>query len=254
MNAFSMQDRTVLVVGGTRGIGRAIALQLARSGAIVIANFVRDAAAAQALAAAASSEGLKLTVLKADVTSEKGRAALNECIAGRSATLNSLVFAAATGVHRPFEQLSERHFDFTFALNVKAFLTLAQLLAPYMPAGSTMVALSSEGAANAVQQYHLVGASKAALESLARHLASELAGRGIRVNILAPGAVATDVWNVLPDAEQRLARAAARSPRGRLNTLEEVALAAQFLVSDASAGLIGHTLIADGGARMMSVS
>jgi enoyl-[acyl-carrier protein] reductase III len=119
-----------------------------------------------------------------------------------------------------------------------------------MPSGSSIVAVSSEGATHAVSHYSLVGASKGALESLARHTAAELAPKGIRVNILSPGTVLTDAWKVLPDAESRLAEASRRSFLGRLTTLEEVASAAQFLCSDASSGLVGHTLVVDGGARM----
>ena len=70
------------------------------------------------------------------------------------------------------------------------------------------------------------------------------------MNILSPGTVLTDAWKVLPDSEQRLAEAARRSMLGRLNTLEEVAWAAQFLCSDAAGGLVGHTLVVDGGARL----
>lgn len=249
--AFSMQDRVVLVVGGTRGIGRAISLQLARAGATVIANYVRDRASADQLAAEAQSAQLPIEVVRADVTSEKGRELLMGALTQRNAGLSSLIFAAATGVHRPFEQFTGRHFDFTFDLNVKTFLALAQRFTPLMAAGSTVVAVSSEGAYRAMPQYGLVGASKAALESLSRHLATELAGRGIRVNVLSPGTVVTDAWQVLPDSDARLAEAAARSPKGRLNTLEEVALAAQFLASDASAGIVGHTLVVDGGARVV---
>ena len=98
-------------------------------------------------------------------------------------------------------------------------------------------------------QYTLVGASKGALESLARHLAAELAPKGIRVNVLSPGTVLTDAWTVLPDAEARLAEAGRRSFLGRLTTAEEVAWAAQFLCSDAASGVVGHTLVVDGGAR-----
>jgi enoyl-[acyl-carrier protein] reductase III len=99
--------------------------------------------------------------------------------------------------------------------------------------------------------YAAVGASKGALESLARHLAVELAPRGIRVNILSPGSVETEAWDAFPDKEQRLAEAARRAPIGRTVTLEEVACAAQFLCSTAARGIVGHTLVVDGGARIV---
>jgi len=89
------------------------------------------------------------------------------------------------------------------------------------------------------------------LESLARHLAVELAPRGIRVNILSPGSVETEAWDAFPDKEQRLAEAARRAPIGRTVTLEEVACAAQFLCSTAARGIVGHTLVVDGGARIV---
>jgi enoyl-[acyl-carrier protein] reductase III len=143
-----------------------------------------------------------------------------------------------------------RHWDWTFALNARAFFELLQCLVPRMLAGSSIVAVSSEGAVRAVHQYTLVGASKGALESLARHVAAELGTRGIRVNVLSPGSVPTDTWKVLPDSERRLTEAARRSMLGRLTTLEEVAWAAQFLCSDAAGGVAGHTLVVDGGARL----
>jgi enoyl-[acyl-carrier protein] reductase III len=251
LHPFSMQGRLVLVVGGTRGIGRAIALQLARAGATVIANYVRDRASADSLTAEAQSSGLSIEVVRADVTSDKGKELLMSTLAERNPQLSSLIFAAATGVHRPFEEFTARHFDFTFDLNAKTFLALVQAVVAHMKPGSTIVAISSEGAVRAMPHYGLVGASKAALESLARHLAIELAPRGIRVNTLSPGTTQTDVWKVMPDAEKRLAAAAASSPKGRLNTVEEIAMAAQFLASDASAGVVGHTLVVDGGSRIV---
>jgi NAD(P)-dependent dehydrogenase (short-subunit alcohol dehydrogenase family) len=146
--------------------------------------------------------------------------------------------------------LSTRHFDWTFGLNVRAFFELVQRLSPRLPAGSSIVAISSEGAVRAVPHYSLVGASKGALESLVRHMAAELAPRGIRVNVLSPGTVFTDSWKVLPDAEARLAEACRRSFLGRLTTAEEVAWSVQFLCSEAASGLVGHTLVVDGGARL----
>lgn len=247
---FSLEGKQVLIVGGTRGIGRAIAWRFAAAGAKVLASYVRDDDSANALAADAVRAGLAIEAVRADASSDKGREQLVQSVGERFPTLSTLVFAAATGVHRPCEELTGRHFDFTYALNVKAFLALVQAFLPRMTAGGSIIAISSEGAVHAMPHYGLVGSSKAALESLSRHLAVELAPRGVRVNVLSPGTVKTDAWSVLPDAEQRLAAATRRTPRGKLTTLDEIACAAQFLASDAASGLAGHTLVVDGGARI----
>ena len=251
VDLFTVQGKRVMVVGGTRGIGRAIAWRLAAAGAEVVVNYVRNDETAAQLTAAAALAGTRITAVRADVSSDKGREELRRAVEQRFAALSVLVFAAATGIHRPYDKLSGRHFDFTFGLNVKAFLALVQDFAPMMQAGASIIALSSEGAVHAMPQYGLVGSSKAALESLCRHLAVELAPSGIRVNVLAPGAVKTDAWSALPDADRRLAAAASRTPRGTLTTVDEVAWAAQFLASDAASGLAGHTLVVDGGARIV---
>ena len=118
----------------------------------------------------------------------------------------------------PLDELTDRHFDFTFALNVRAFFKLIKLVKPRLQKGSSVVAISSWGATRALPYYTLVGASKGALESLARHLAVELAPEGIRVNILTAGAVLTDVWKAMPNSEARIAETIRRTPAGRLVT------------------------------------
>jgi enoyl-[acyl-carrier protein] reductase III len=212
-------------------------------------NYVRETAAADAAVAEAAEQGCKLAICRADMTSDKGREDLLAFVKERFSDLSVLVFAAATGVHRPLEGLTGRYFDFTFGLNVRAFLLSMQQYLPLLAPGASVIALSSEGAERAVPQYTLVGASKAALESMCRNLAVELAPRGVRVNVLSPGTVETDVWKAMPDAEARLAKARERSPTGALTALQDVARAAQFLASDASRGLNGHTLVVDSGAR-----
>ncbi|MCU0558677.1 MAG: SDR family oxidoreductase [Desulfobacterales bacterium] len=250
---FSLQGKRALVTGGTRGIGRAIAMRFARAGAVVIANYVRDVASAEALTAAAEAEGLRIELCRADLTSPKGMEQLLEQVQGRFETLSSLVHCAATGVHKPLEQLTPRHFDWTFALNARAFMDLViRLLPRFDPQGASVLGISSEGATRAIPQYTVVGASKGALEALVRHMAVELAPRGIRVNTLACGTIATDAWKSMPDAEIRLADAARRSPRGQLVSLEEVACCAQFLCSDAAAGIIGQAVVVDGGVRILA--
>lgn len=248
---FSVKGKRVLVTGGTRGVGRAISLQFARAGAVVIANYVRDSAAAEKLAAEAVTEGCSIELCRADLTTDKGMDRLMAFLEGRFETISGLIHCAATGVHRPFSELTLRHFDWTYALNVRAFFDLVHRLLPRFETGSSILAVSSAGAVSAVPFYTLVGSSKGALESMVRHLAVELAPRGIRVNAISPGTVMTDAWEVLPDREQRLADAIRRSPTGRLVTLDEVASAAQFLCSPAAGGIVGQTIVVDGGARIV---
>ena len=241
----------VLVTGGTRGIGRAISLRFARAGASVTANYLRNQKAAEALKAVAEQEGLPIELCRADLTSAEGLAQIVKAIRDTGEPLSGLVHCAATGVHRPLADLTTRHFDWTFALNVRAFFELVQALSDQFSNRSSVVAVSSIGGTRALPSYTLVGASKGALESLARHLAVELAPRGIRVNILAPGSVETDAWDAIPDREERLATAVRRTPIGRLVTAEEVASAAQFLCSEAASGIVGQTLIVDGGSAIV---
>ncbi|MBC8003254.1 MAG: SDR family oxidoreductase, partial [Opitutaceae bacterium] len=204
--------------------------------------------AAEKLKAEAAEEGCSIELCRADLTTDKGMQRLLDSVGDR---LSGLVHCAATGVHRPFPELTLRHFDWTYALNVRAFFDLVHRLLPRFETGTTILAVSSEGAVSAVPYYTLVGSSKGALESMVRHLAVELAPRGIRVNAISPGTVMTDAWEVLPDREERLAEAIRRSPLGRLVTLDEVAAAAQFLCSAAASGIVGQTLVVDGGARIV---
>ena len=247
-NLFSLRNKTVLVTGGTRGIGLAISLRFARAGASVVANYLRDEKSAQHLKEIAEQEHLAIALCRADLTTERGLEHLNQALEQGTPQLSGFVHCAATGIHRPIEELTERHLDWTFNLNLRVFFKLVKLLMERFSKGSSIVAVSSWGALRALPSYTLVGSSKAGLESLARHLAVELAPRGIRVNILTAGAVLTDAWKAMPNSEERIAETIRRTPGGRLVTAEEVAYGAQFLCSDASAGVIGHTLVVDGGA------
>jgi len=246
-STFALAGKRILVAGGTRGIGRAISAHFARSGAHVIANYARNDEAAQSLQEELSPDA-RVELCRGDLTTQEGKQRVLDAVG--TTPLSGLVYAAVTGVHRPLDELTLRHWDFTFALNVRAFFDLIKALRPRLGVGSTVVAISSEGATHAFPHYSLVGATKGALEALCRHLALELALSGIRVNVLSPGTVLTEALDAFPDKEARIHEAVARSPRGRLTTLDEVAHAAHFLCCDASAGLNGHTLVVDGGQRI----
>ena len=246
--AFSLHGKTMFITGGTRGIGRAISLQCARAGATVVAGYVRDENAAQSLRAEAAAEGSTIELCRADLTEVAGVELVVAALGDRP--LSALVHCAATGVHRPVGELTLRHWDFTVALNLRAFFHLVTTLRTRLAPGASIVALSSQGAVQSVPHYTLVGATKGGLEALCRHLAVELAPHGVRVNVLSPGSVLTDAWDAFPDKEVRLREAVSRSPAGRLTTVEEVARAALFLCCDASGGVNGHTLVVDGGQRI----
>jgi NAD(P)-dependent dehydrogenase (short-subunit alcohol dehydrogenase family) len=249
---FSLVNKTILITGGTRGIGQAISLRFARAGARVIANYLRDEKSAEHLKGIATEEGLAIALCRADLTNERGLEQLDRSLQEQGPSLSGFVHCAATGIHRPLEELTERHFDFTFNLNVRAFFKLVKLLMARFSPGSSIVAISSWGALRALPFYSLVGSSKGALEALARHLAVELAPGGIRVNILTAGAVLTDAWKAMPNSEARIAETLRRTPSGRLATPEEIAYGAQFLCSDAAAAIVGQTLVLDGGWGIMA--
>lgn len=251
-DSFSLRGRTFLITGGTRGIGQAVSLRFARAGAKVIANYLRNEEFAGQLKEIAAKEGLDVVLCRADLTSDRGMEQLAACLDQASPQISGFVHCAATGTHRRLEELTERHFDWTLSLNVRVFFKLVKTLLSRFERGSSIVAVSSWGALRALPYYSMVGASKGALESLSRHLAAELAPRGIRVNILTAGTVLTDVWRALPDSEARIAEAVRRAPIGRLVTAEEVAAGAQFLCSDAASGVVGQTLVVDGGAGIVA--
>ena len=108
---FSLCDKTILVTGGTRGIGQAISLRFARAGATVIANYLRNEQAAEHLKAIATEEGLAIALCRADLTNERGLEQLDRSLQERGPHLSGLVHCAATGIHRPIEELTERHFE-----------------------------------------------------------------------------------------------------------------------------------------------
>lgn len=240
-----------IITGGSRGIGRAIALQFARAGARVLSGYLRNERAAVELESAAERQALSIRVCRADLTTADGLARLVAAAQDAHAPVAGIVHCAATGTHRPVETLTGRHLDWTFAVNVRSLLELLTQLLAHFDRPASILAVSSMGATHALPHYAAVGASKGALEALVRHLAVELAPREIRANLLRPGAVRTDAWKSIPDADARLADSARRSPLGRLVTVDEVALCAQFLCSRAASGVNGQTLTVDGGASIV---
>ncbi len=231
-----------LVTGGSRGIGRAIALRLAREGATRVAiGYLRNDTAAEATADELRAAGAEPVLVRGNVTSSRVLEQVAEL-----GPLDVLVHNAATGVVRSALETEEKHWDWTLGANARALLALAQVAVPQMPAGAAIVAISSLGAQRVLPNYALIGVSKAALESLVRYLAVELAPRGIRVNAVSAGVVETGALEHFPNREEMLAVGRA-NPAGRLVEPDDVAAAVSFLCSPEAEMIRGHVLVVDGG-------
>jgi enoyl-[acyl-carrier protein] reductase III len=165
--------------------------------------------------------------------------------------LDVLVHAAATGVIRPALETDDRHWDWTLSANARALLSLTRAAAPSMPEGASIVGVSSLGSVRVLENYTLVGASKAALEALVRYLAVELAPRGIRVNAVSAGVVETGALEHFPNKEAML-ELGERNPVGRMVTPDDVAKLVTFLCSPEADMIRGQTVVVDGGWSLLT--
>jgi enoyl-[acyl-carrier protein] reductase III len=234
---------SVLVTGGSRGIGRELALRFADAGAKRVAiGYLRNDAAAESVAEELRRRGAEPVLVRGNVASEKVAEQVAEL-----GPLNALVHNAATGVIRPALETEDKHWDWTLAANARALLSLARAAAPSMPRGSAIVGVSSLGSFRVLENYVLVGTSKAALESVVRYLGVELAPRGIQVNAVSGGVVETEALEFFPNKEEMLRAARERTPAGRMVEPRDIADAVLFLCSPRAQMIVGQTLIVDGG-------
>ena len=242
-----LAGKIAFVTGASRGIGRAIALKLATAGCDVAGVYHNSHEEAEALCSAVRAQGRRAWAVQADVSDPESVAEAFTAFRQQFARLDIVVSNAAIGVLRPALELTLKHWRRCLETNAFALNLLAQQAVPLMHEGGRIIGLSSLGASRAIPQYAFIGASKAALESLARSLAQELGPRGIRVNTVSAGVVDTDALKYFPNRQQLLDEYARRTPAGPTLTPEDVANAVYLLCLPEAAMITGHTLVVDGG-------
>ncbi|TWU08318.1 SDR family oxidoreductase [Stieleria varia] len=246
-----LSGRCALVTGASRGIGRATAIELARQGAHVAVNFLNSQASAVSVAEEIDALGGQVMLVRADVSSRDDTIAMIQQVTQQFGALDIVVSNAAAGGFRSLMDLTPVNLEATLRTNSAAALWLAQAAAEPLSASSghgKLVAISSHGSQWAVPHYGAIGASKAALESMIRHLALELGERGINFNCVLPGIIATEAIATMPGAESMVQAAKDRMMVGQRDlTAQDVAKVVAFLCSPASDLIQGQTIVVDGG-------
>lgn len=243
-----LNGKVALVTGGTRGIGRAISQSLAACGADVIVNYFNDEVSAKATVEEIKAYGRRALAVKANMGDADEVARLFVEIRKNFDQLDIVVSGAALGILRSALEVKPRLWQRVMQINAGALLSLAQGAVAFMDKkGGKMIALSSLGASRVIPYYSTVGASKAALEAVARGLAFELAPVGINVNVVCAGVVETDALKFFPNRSELVGYSKQRTPAGRLCTPQDVAKVVLFLVSPLAEMIHGQTIVVDGG-------
>lgn len=242
------QGKTVLITGGSRGLGRALALEFARQGAHVAVTYLTEARLAAAVVDEGRHFGVRCVAMQADLSDPNDCNHIFDVVTTEMGGLDVLIANAATGVFEPVSAVKVKHWQKTLGTNVLSLVLLQQAFQRSLRERSgSILAISSAGAVRALPNYGLVGASKAALEAIVRHLALELGPMGIRVNAIVPGLMDTHVLTLLENRNGVVREAIRRTPLGRIVTPTEVALVASFLASEGARFIHGQVINVDGG-------
>ena len=245
-----LSNKTALVTGASRGIGRAAARALAADGARVMVHYGRSRDEADSLVSEIRGAGGSAEAVGADLEADDGAHILAEKVRKLlNGKLDILISNAGISKSAPIDQLTPADFDRLFKVNVRAPYFLVQQLLPAMNDGGSITLVSSVGARLAVPNLAAYSATKGALDTLVKHFAAALGPRGIRVNAIAPGVIDTDMSSFSHTESGRKLILSIQALQ-RIATPEDVSGVFAFLASDAARWITGQTIAVDGGTRL----
>ena len=239
--------RTAVVTGGSRGIGRAVCIQLVKQGCNVVVNYCHGAEPAEQTAALCRAEGVDAVAVQADVSTAEGCKTLFDAAVNAFGRVDVLVNNAGIAGQCLFQELTDARWHEFFAVNVDGTFYTSRAVLPSMlhEHEGCIVNVSSIWGQRGASCEVAYSATKAALIGLTRSLAAELAPSHIRVNCVAPGVIRTDMLDELP--RELLPQLAEQTPMGRLGTPEDIAAAVAFFADPAADFITGQVLTCDGG-------
>lgn len=247
---FSLAGKNALVTGASRGIGRGIALAMAKAGANVAVNYHSKREEAEKTAAEISRIGVRSFAVGADVSKKDEVARMFEEVKNNFRQLNILVNNAGVVAMNPAGEISEEEWDKILDTNLKGQFLCVQEAVKIMPSGGRIVCIASIASGGVGVGFgniaHYV-ASKGGVVALVEDLAIELAPKGINVNAIAPGVIESDMTVGMLSDEKTKTGFLARIPKGRIGKPEDIGAAAVFLASDEADYITGTTLYVDGG-------
>ena len=242
----SLKEKTAIVTGSSRGIGKAIAVKLAQKGAAVVINYSHNAEAAKATVTEIEANGGKAIALKADVSKIADLESLFQQTVNQLEKVDILINCAGVVVYKPLVEITEADFDRVMAVNAKGTFFACQQAAKHMAEGGRIVNISSTTTAMMLPTYSAYVASKGAVEQMSRVFCKELGDRGITVNVISPGPTDTPLFRK-GKTEEQIENFGKMAALGRIAQVSDIADAIAFLCSKEARWITGQNIKVNGG-------
>jgi len=244
-------NKTLLVTGGSRGIGKKICYKFAQKGCDIIFTYLRSSTEAKKIEKELKELGINVISKKLNLNSIEDIKEFSNEIKKLNVKIDFLINNAASGVMKNSLETTEKHWDWTMQINAKGPWVLSKILSEIMPKNSRIINISSPGSTKVLKNYFSIGVSKAALESITRYMAYDLAPKGINVNSISASMIETDAIKHFPNQSEIKKILGRKNPSQKKLLTEHIAKAAIMLCSEDSEMIIGQNILVDGGDTLL---